>query len=126
MCRRVLAPTRTSISSRRDGRGGTALEDRLVAPARIVGPIASHLPNRTVHLIQVAREVATVVHAALRHVHGHDLFRRLVHTEVELAPPSASAPPYAMLTHMPFARAVDLQPGRINDHMVRSPAFVIG
>ena len=104
------------------------LEHGFITRARVVGPITRDLGDRIGNLFQQSGQRLAVVHPTPGELHRDDLFRALINPQVQLAPRAPAAHP--MFLYTPFPRAVDFQPGRINDDMAwappRSKAIVTG
>jgi hypothetical protein len=95
------------------------LANGFIASLRVVGPIAGNLTHRPRNLRQQPRQDLTIMHVARGNLHGYNLFRLLVNSQMEFAPdPSVTT---AMLVDMPLPCPVNSKTGGINDN-VTGPA----
>jgi hypothetical protein len=101
------------------GNGGTSapLGDGRVAAVAVVGAIGRYLVDLAFDLVEQAGQDFAVAPVGGGHFNADDVLGAFVYGQVDLAPRAALAHP--VLTHLPFAFAENLQPGRIDHHMRR-------
>ena len=97
------------------------LEYRLITGPRVIGPAARDLNDATRNLIEQGRQQTRVVDLARCDLHRHNLFCRLIDTQMQLPPDSAPTMP--MLSDVPLTRAVDSQARGVNNYVPRSAGW---
>lgn len=103
------------IPPRRNNRLNCSPSERIVHFPLVVGAIAVIRVNRSVDLVEQAVDLIRVVTTVLGEYLRFNLLRSGIHRKVQHSPSATLA--FAMLTHLPFAFAEDLQAGAV-DHDV--------
>src|SRR5262249_4538121 len=110
---RFWSAAQSGRAPRYEGGCGSPLEHDLVARSRVVGSITRYLGDRIGNLREQRGQRPAVVDATLGNLDCDNLFRGLINPQVELAPCAPTT--QAILSHAPFAGAVDPQSRRVND-----------
>ena len=99
---------------------GTAVGDRIMAFARVVGAVGRDAGDLLVRrdLVEQVGQDRGVTDVARGDLDGPDLQCFLVYPEVDLAPDAS--PGAAMLAGVPFAFALDLDPGAVDQQVQRT------
>jgi hypothetical protein len=109
----TLHPPRVSSRGNRGFR--PTLANGCITGLRVVGPIPGDLTDRTGNLRQQPRKNLAIMYVARGNLHGHNLFRVLVDSQMEFAPAPSANP--AMLVNVPLPGSVDSKASGINDNM---------
>ena len=88
---------------------------RLKHLAPIIGSIPAHRSDGGFDLIQQRLDLPRIILAIRRQGLCHDLAGGFIHAEVQFAPRAPLVP--AVLTHLPLAFAIHLQPRRVDDQV---------
>ena len=102
-------------NDRPDRRPSVRRSQRLKHLAFIIGSIPAHRRDGGRDLLQQRLDLPGIILAIGRQRLGDDLAGGFVDPKVQFAPGAPLAP--AVLTHLPLAFAIPLQPRRINDQM---------
>ena len=102
-----------------DRRRSAARGDRRMAAFRVVRAVATDDFNRRVggNLVQQIGQHAGIVDILMRHQRSAYLAGLRIHCQMRLAPGAALRP--AVFVHFPFAFAVQLEAGAVDDQMLR-------
>lgn len=103
---------------RRDRRPRFPPSNRVVTVAAIIRPIGGDLLDLVLDLLKQVWQDLRVFETIGRDHSGHDLPRRLIHTEVEFAPRAAATPP--VLPHLPLTLAINFDARRVHHQMQRA------
>jgi hypothetical protein len=110
---RICSVAQSGHTLGHEGWRGLTPEHSLITGPRVVGPIARHLVDGIANLVEQSGQRLTVADATLGEFHCDNLFHALINPQVQLAPQAPAVD--TMPPHTPFSRAIDPQPGHIND-----------
>jgi hypothetical protein len=94
------------------------LRDRLVRRRAVVGAVRDESPDLARDLVQQRRDLRRIVPFLIGERVRYDLPRAGIDCQMQLAP--AAARLHAVFLLQPLTRAVDLQPGAVDQHVQRT------
>ena len=112
---RVAMLPNLRVPTRRNDRSDAAFPQRFVGLAFVVSAVAIKSTDLVCRLIQQIVHLARVIATVLGQGFGFDLVRVRVHRQMQFPPCAAFA--LAVLAHLPFAFAENLQAGAIDHHV---------
>jgi hypothetical protein len=110
-----MTPHSLRVSSRGNRGFRPTLANGCIAGLRVVSPIPGDLTDLPGNLRQQPRKNLAIMYVARGNLHGHNLFRVLVDSQMEFAPNTSFSPP--MLVDVPLPGSVDSKTSGINDNM---------
>ena len=121
-CVVVVSPGTAVAPGRNDDRGlRMTFGHGIVNGLAIIRAVCGHRCNVSIDLIEQFRHFGNVADIVRRQFHGDDFMRVGINAEVQLAP--AAARPDTMFLIQPFALAVNLEAGAVDEEMQRLVAI---
>ena len=119
----IVSPSDCAVSGR-NRRLGAAFGNAAMAPFGIVGAVGRDLGYLTINLRKQVREHFAVTPVGSGELNADDVLFGFIDRQVDLAPGAPFSD--AVLAHLPFALAEDLQAGRVDHDMNRPLARATG